>query len=95
MAHVHDNFYIINCLFSEENDALAAGIEDITREDLDTGVVSSDRTYWKALEKQYNEGFHENSVYWKEAKKQFNEDFPEKSFMALCLLIKCISGTQK
>jgi hypothetical protein len=64
---------------SKPSMTLAAGIENITRQDLGTGAVSSDGTYWKAVEKQFNEGFHENSVYCKAALKHFNEDFPEKS----------------
>ena len=59
---IHDKFRLLNCLFSDEIGALAATAEDVSRVDLDTGAVGGNSSYWKVVEKRFNEGFPDNSV---------------------------------
>jgi hypothetical protein len=59
---IHDKFCLLNCLFSDEIGALAATEGDVSRADLDTGAVGGNSSYWKVLEKRFNEGFPDNSV---------------------------------
>jgi hypothetical protein len=59
---IHDKFRLLNCLFSDEIGALAATAEDVSRADLDTGAVGGNSSYWKVVEKRFNEGFPDNSV---------------------------------
>ncbi len=58
----HDKFHLLNCLFSDEIGALAATAEGVSRADLDTGAVGGNSSYWKVVEKRFNEGFPDNSV---------------------------------
>jgi hypothetical protein len=59
---IHDNFCLLNCLFSDEIGALAATAEDVSRTDLDTGAIGGNCTYWMLVEQWFNEGFPDNSV---------------------------------
>jgi hypothetical protein len=59
---IHNKFRLLNCLFGDEIGALAATTEDVSRADLDTGAVGGNSSYWKVVERRFNEGFPDNSV---------------------------------
>jgi hypothetical protein len=46
---IHENFHLINCLFSDEIGALAATAANVSKVDLDNCAVGGKNNYWKMV----------------------------------------------
>ena len=55
---IHDKFWLVNVLFSDELGSLAASSSNVaTCQELDSGNIGPDSTFWKTVEKRFNDGF--------------------------------------